>query len=548
MAAPSPKSNAQPATRGCERVLIAAPTGRDGLVIASVLARAGVLAVPCAFSEMLQQLKAESTAALLVTEEVLLAGGAALLARALRAQPSWSDLPLIVLLARRRSGGADPALAAGLGVEGLALILERPLRKSSLLSVVNMALRARRRQYEVRDHINEHVRATAELEQASRAKDDFLAMLAHELRNPLAPIRNASVLMKRIPASSPPIKQLCDMIDRQSAHMATLLDGLLDVSRITRGKITLERKLLDAKSIAQDAAEIARPLMEQRGHDLQMVLPSRQLWVNGDATRLAQVLGNLLLNAARYTPTSGMISLILQGTSDQVIYRVRDNGVGIDAKFLPRVFDLFFQADTPLDRAEGGLGIGLAVVKGLVDMHDGSVSAVSDGRGKGAEFVVSLPRADAASETGTDANAPGQRCFTSAPQRILIADDNLDLTESMAMLLRQEGHEVRIALDGPSALKLAEEFVPDAALLDIGLPGLNGYQLAGALRSRRDPHDLLLIAVTGYGQPEDRIRSQGAGFDYHMVKPLDPLTVGAEIARWAKQRAASAADDLSGLR
>jgi signal transduction histidine kinase/CheY-like chemotaxis protein len=486
---------------------------------------------------MLQELK-ESPGALIVAEEALFDSGAGQLAQALRGQPTWSDLPLIVLLAQRRSGGADPMLPAGLGIDGLALLLERPLRKTSLVSTVRMVLRARRRQYEVRDHLNEHIRAAADLERAAHSKDEFLAMLAHELRNPLGPIRNASVLLQRLATSDPNIKQLSEMLGRQSGHMTRLLDGLLDVSRITSGKIKLDRKSLDAKAIARDAVEIARPLMNLRGHDLRVVLPSKPLWVQGDATRLTQVLGNLLVNAGKYTPTAGKITLSLEGTTDHVVYQVRDNGDGIDTELLPHIFELFSQAETGLDRADGGLGIGLAVVKGIVEMHAGSVTASSEGRGKGAEFVVRLPRAE--SQTGAHKHPSERRILPPESQRILVVDDNSDLAESMAMLLRLEGHEVRIALDGPSALLVAEEFEPNAALLDIGLPGLNGYELARKFRSRRNGRGLLLMAITGYGQPEDRVRSHEAGFDCHMVKPLDPHTLCATIAKWAKERAGKA--------
>jgi signal transduction histidine kinase/ActR/RegA family two-component response regulator len=522
-----------PETPDPRRVLIVAPTGRDAAVVVDALAGAGIPAYPYLFPALLQELKGQAMAALIVAEEALLDGNAEQLAQALRGQPPWSDVPLIVLLSQRRPGGADPTLPAGLGVDGLALLLERPLRKTSLISTVRMVLRARRRQYEVRDHVNEQIRIGLELARAARSKDEFLAMLAHELRNPLGPIRNASELLQRLATNDPNIKRLSEMIGRQSSHMTRLLDGLLDVSRITRGKIMLESKLLDAKAIAQDAVEIARPLVGLREHDLRLVLPSSPLKMSGDATRLTQVLGNLLINSAKYTPVGGKITLTLESTVEQVVYRVRDNGIGIDAELMARIFDMFSQAERALDRSEGGLGIGLAVVKGIVELHKGSVSASSDGRGMGAEFVVRLPRE---AEMAPQEHAAEGHKPRAVPQRILIADDNADLAESMAMLLRLEGHEVRIALDGSSALDLAEEFEPNAALLDIGMPGLNGYELARELRSHRNGHGLLLIAATGYGQPEDRVRTEAAGFDFHMVKPLDPQTVAAEIAKWARER------------
>jgi CheY-like chemotaxis protein len=273
--------------------------------------------------------------------------------------------------------------------------------------------------------------------------------------------------------------------------------------------------------------------MELRAHELLLMLPSNPLQVNGDGTRLTQVLGNLLINSAKYTSAGGKITLILEATPTHVVYRVRDNGIGIDAELMPHIFDLFSQAEPALDRSEGGLGIGLAVVKGIVELHKGSVAAISEGRRKGAEFVVRLPR-----ETGMTAHcrAAERHIPMTVPQRILVVDDNADLAESMAMLLRLEGHDVRIALDGSSALDLAEEFRPNAALLDIGLPGLNGYEVARELRSRQNGRGLLLIAATGYGQPDDRVRAQDAGFDVHMVKPLDPQFIGAEIAKWASER------------
>jgi signal transduction histidine kinase len=305
MSDPSSKSIDPLEAPAPERVLIVAPTGRDAAVVADALSGAAVLAHPTLFPAMLQELKGQAIGALIVAEESLLDGNAEQLAQALRGQPSWSDIPLIVLLSERRSGAADPALAAGLGVDGLALLLERPLRTTSLISTVRMVLRARRRQYEVRDHLNEQVRIGLELAHAARSKDEFLAMLAHELRNPLGPIRNAGELLERMAKNDSSIKQLSEIIGRQIGHMTRLLDALLDVSRITRGKIMLERKLLDAKAIAQDAVEIARPLMELRAHELLLMLPSNPLRVTGDGTRLTQVLGNLLINSAKYTSAGG---------------------------------------------------------------------------------------------------------------------------------------------------------------------------------------------------------------------------------------------------
>ena len=512
------------------RVLVVAPTGRDARVVVDTLVGAGVHAVPRFFHNVLTEVTNESTHALIIAEEALGAGAGASLAKSLREQSPWSDLPVIVLLAQRRPGGADPALFAGLGIEGLAVLLERPLRKASLISTVRMVLRGRRRQYEVRELLKAQERVTAKLERADKAKDEFLAMLAHELRNPLGPIRNASVILGRVGQSNPSIQKVSEMIDRQSGFMAHLLDGLLDVSRITRGRITLDRAVLDASELARNALETARPLLDLYQHKVHVDLAFKRLWVHGDATRLVQVLGNVLINAAKYTPPQGEISLTLEETGDEVIYRVRDNGIGIDAHTLPKIFDLFSQAETGLDRSAGGLGIGLSVVKGIVLLHGGSVSAISEGLGQGAEFTIRLPRVS--SDEGIE-RPTERKALPTVPQRVLVVDDNSDLADSVALLLRDDGHEVRIANDGPSALRIAEEFKPNAAVLDIGLPGINGYELARRFRSGHGAQELLLIATTGYGQPEDRKRTQAAGFDCHLVKPLDPSALSTMLADWS---------------
>ena len=368
-----------------------------------------------------------------------------------------------------------------------------------------------------------HDRKCAEeaLHEADRRKDEFLATLAHELRNPLAPIRNAVQLLK---ASAPADERLVwahDVIERQIQQMTRLVDDLLDVSRITRGNIELRRQRVEIRDVVDSALELSRPLIDSAGHTLAIDLPAAPLPVYADPTRLAQVLANLLNNAAKYTEPGGHIWLSAAREHGQVILRVRDSGIGIPPEMLPHIFDVFAQAHAPL--ASGGLGIGLTLVRRLVEMHGGTVLAHSEGAGKGSEMVVRLPAMDAEdvddagrlAHHGPAEDAPQQR------RRILVVDDNLDSAETLAMLLEMRGNEVRVAYSGGQAMEEARAFVPGVVLLDIGLPDMSGYDVARALRQEPALAQALLIAQTGWGQEEDRRCSREAGFDYHLVKPID---------------------------
>ena len=361
-----------------------------------------------------------------------------------------------------------------------------------------------------------------DIQEADRHKNEFLAMLAHELRNPLAPIKNAVELLRNQNMPPEDFTWARNLIDRQVTHLVRLVDDLLDVSRITRGKIRLELKLENAANIVASAVETARPLIESHKHQLTVTLPEKPLWIRADATRLAQVLSNLLTNAAKYTLDGGSITLTAGRDNDQAIFRVRDSGEGIPREMLARIFDMFAQVDQSLARSQGGLGVGLTLVRRLVEMHDGSVQAMSDGPGHGSEFIVRIPaHAPDRSEAETARRQPSASIQSLRPSRILVVDDNVDAAESLAALLERNGHEVHMAHDGMSALDVAEIRQPDAVLLDIGLPGLNGYQVAERLRARPESKSTLLIAVSGYGQEEDLRSSRQAGFDHHLIKPVN---------------------------
>jgi signal transduction histidine kinase/ActR/RegA family two-component response regulator len=380
------------------------------------------------------------------------------------------------------------------------------------------------------------VRRQAEeaLKEVNQRKDEFLAMLAHELRNPLAPIRNAAQLLNVHSPGRPEVEWARAVIERQTKHLVRLVDDLLDVSRMVRGQITLQKKKVDLAEIVQTAVETSRPLIRLRKHHLNVQLPERPVRLDADLTRIAQVLSNLLNNAAKYTDDGGQIQLDATPESGFVAIRVRDTGLGIAPGLLPHVFDLFTQADRTLDRAEGGLGIGLTLVKRLVEMHGGRVEARSEGLGRGAEFIVWLPVIE--SEHDGVAEPMVQAAATPSANgaqslRILIVDDNVDAADSIAMLLGMEGHQTRTVNTARAALLAVPDFEPDVVLLDIGLPEMDGYEVARRLRSHNGRHDIRLVAVTGYGQPGDRKRSQAAGFDEHLVKPVEPALLNELLRR-----------------
>ena len=364
----------------------------------------------------------------------------------------------------------------------------------------------------------------ASLQEADRLKDEFLATLAHELRNPLAPVRNAVRFLSIKGSLDPELESAREMIDRQVTHMARLIEDLTDVSRISRGKLTLRRQELDLRDVVRDAVDLARGGFSEKRQALHVVLPEERLWVDGDPVRLGQIVGNVLNNACKYSHSRGRIELRAAREGGDVVLAVRDDGTGIAEEMLPRVFDMFVQADQALERSAGGLGIGLALVRGLVDLHRGSVEARSDGLGKGSEFVIRLPAlAEAPSRAElAPADAP---VSPSVVQRFLVVDDNLDSATSLALLLKHEGHETHVAYDGVQAVERAEALLPDVVLLDIGLPKLNGYDACRAIRSARPDAPTLIVALTGWGQEDDRRKSQDAGFDGHLVKPVEYTTL-----------------------
>ncbi len=364
---------------------------------------------------------------------------------------------------------------------------------------------------------------------ADRRKDEFLATLAHELRNPLAPIRQAALISKAPGATDAQKRWSHDVIDRQVQHMSLLLDDLLDISRVTRGTLALRMQPTELSTVIDSAVETARPTIDAKRHVLSVDVPAEPMKFTADPLRVAQVLSNLLTNAAKYTDPEGQIRLSAGCEGEDVVIRVKDSGIGISAAALPRVFNMFSQVHSTTDRSEGGLGIGLALAQGLIELHGGTIEANSEGLGCGSEFTVRLPRR-AVQTPKTAAHKPAATSST-LRRRILIADDNRDSAETLAALLRLEGHDVTSVHDGPVALSAFTEIKPDVALLDIGMPGLTGYEVARRMRQSNSGASLTLIAITGWGQDIDKERAYAAGFDHHLTKPVDPHRL-AELLRF----------------
>jgi signal transduction histidine kinase/ActR/RegA family two-component response regulator len=368
--------------------------------------------------------------------------------------------------------------------------------------------------------IAETGRRAEALREADRRKDEFLATLAHELRNPLAPLRNAVEIL-RVARDNPEMStKALSMMERQLNQMVRLVDDLLDVSRITTGKLAVRKSVFEAQAAVRDAIETVRPFLDSRDHKLQVEIPDEPIAIEGDRTRLGQVFANLLHNASKYTEPGGRISLVVETDGDSVVMRVRDTGLGLDPRSMAAIFDMFVQVDRSLTRAQAGLGVGLTLARRLVALHGGTVTAHSEGVGKGSEFIVRLPLAG--SRIPDEAPAQARVNGEGETRRILLADDNVDFANSLAALLSSRGHDVRVARDGAEALRTAADFNPDFAFLDIGMPKVHGYEVARRLRSDPETSDCVLVAVTGWGQEDDRKRAREAGFDRHLVKPVNP--------------------------
>ena len=517
------------------RVLVLAPTGRDSEVLVQTASKSGITAEACANMAALCEEIAKGAGAAVVAGEALGADGQRALARALQAQPEWSDFPLVVMETPRRELGRSAGF--DLGFPSYAIVLVRPVHAQTLVSALRSALRSRVRQYQVRDELVDRRRVEDALREANARKDEFLAMLGHELRNPLAAIRSATEIMKLLAPEDAQLQRAQGVLDRQSAHMARLIDGLLEVSRIARGKIQLEETVLDARNVVGVGLQDRISQIESRGLTLTTESPNEPLWVRADQVRLVQVLDNLIGNAIKFTESPGTLHVTLRKEGDDAVIRVKDTGSGIRPEMLERVFEPFQQDTHDIARPAGGLGLGLALAKGLVELQRGSIRAHSAGRGTGAEFEVRLPLVAAPSEKrGVTPSTPPV-----TPMRVLIVEDNPDAGQSLRDLLEVLGHQATVAVTGLEAIDVLRQHGADAVLCDLGLPGMSGYGVARAVRGDATLKRTPLVALTGYGQAEDRERTASAGFDAHLTKPVDVESLNQVLSRFEGRKLGNAA-------
>ncbi len=486
------------------RIVICAPTGQDAALTAKVFSSVGIGSIVCRnMVELLEQL-GRGAGALLLVEEVVGGAAARPLAEYVSSQPTWSDIP-ILLLAR---SGAD-SLDVQRAVEhlGNVTLLERPVRTIALISAARSAIRARERQYQVRD--------------ADQRKDEFLATLAHELRNPLAPIRTSMGILKHLHPDSRQVTQLREVVDRQVTHLTRLVDDLLDVARITRGKVVLKKGHITLRSVINHAVEISSSLMEGKKHALRVDAPDADYLLDADHARLVQSVANLLVNAAKFTPHGGHIVLQARVDGQTAMFSVRDNGIGLEPASLTRIFDLFAQTPVP-GEAPTGLGIGLSLARQFSEMHGGTLHAVSEGLGRGSEFILTLPVVIEVVQPAVQAIVDSaEKSHVVQARKILVVDDNVDAADTLQALLGLDGFVVTTAYDGVAGVAQVWSLKPDAVVMDIGMPGMDGYDAARLIRQQPGGDKIVLIALTGWGQTADKQRAGQAGFDHHLVKPVD---------------------------
>jgi signal transduction histidine kinase len=490
---------------------------RDARLTCEFLEGCGFSCTTCRTFEELAAEWQSGFAAVVIAGELLRASTLAALQALLTSLPPWSD-PAIIVVGSDEDADGDNLDA--FSVLGNVALLQRPLSLKTLRTTVQAALRARHRQYQVRDLLQQK-------DDAERRKDEFLAMLAHELRNPLAPLRTGLQLL-RLGPSSEVVGRTYAMMERQITNLARLVDDLLDVSRITRRHVTLKLRAVDLRESLRQAVDALQHQAREKGLVLAVDVPDAPVMVKGDAVRLEQMIGNVIGNAIKYTPPTGLIRADLEVQTGVAVIRVTDTGIGIPEAQLPRVFELFAQAPRALDRSEGGLGIGLTVVKLLAELHGGTAEVFSPGEGAGTSVLIRLP-CDEHARPRPDSGTAGATS-SSGPRRVLIIEDNHDVADMLGKYLELVGHDVIVAHDGYAGLEAAWRHKPHVLICDIGLPGVDGYEIAGRLRHDPAFSSCLMIAVTGYGEVADRDRARDAGYAHHLTKPADPSVIAELIA------------------
>ncbi len=481
---------------GEERILIFAPTGRDADLTCKVLEAGGLECFACRTADHLLAEMENGVAGLLLVEETLKSDLVEPLSRYISMQPHWSDLPILLLAS---AGASSPALNGPIQTLGNVTLLERPVRTLALISAAGSALRARKRQYGMRE--------------AEQRKDEFLASLGHELRNPLAPIRTAANLLNRLYPNTSAVNKICDVVTRQVTHLTRLVDDLLDVARITRGKVMLQRAPTSLAAVIDQAVEMCAALADVAHHRIEVSQPANDVPLIADHARLVQSVANVLANAIKFTPPSGNILLKVEVRDDSVTISVKDSGIGLDRPSLTKIFDLFVQSEAGTGHIKEGLGIGLSLAKQFVEMHGGSIRAESDGLGCGSEFIITVPR-EAMARISSERIPQPPRAIAVDPvrMRVLVVDDNQDAADMLKILFRSHGFVVASAYGGEAALQEVARFHPDVVVMDLGMPGLNGYEVARRFRDQPRGRDLILIALTGWGQEKTRKKALEVGF------------------------------------
>jgi len=490
-------------------ILVVAPFGRDAELICEQMGSAGLHCDKCStVDEICDRIAMGGISALVITEEAFTPESMARLARTLGDQPAWSEIPLLILTGAPAYEARTHSFDT-LGRRTNVTLVDRPVRIKSLSSALQTALRARQRQYEVRDLMRQ-------LEERIHERDRFLAVLGHELRNPLGAILLASQMSD---GDGKLDREHAALIERQSRHLTRLVNDLLDLSRVAAGKIVLKKQIVDVRDIARQTVRVAQSAADNQRVDVQVEMPNEPLLVDADPVRVDQIISNIVTNAIKYTPEGGHVTLALSADGNDVVIRVTDDGVGVAEDRIGRIFELFAQAENAIGRAQGGMGIGLALVRNLVQLHRGTVTAKSDGVGKGSQFCVRLPRAMgvlAVPKPPEQFDTPD----VAALRRIVVVEDNNDVRDLLRLKLRRLGHEVADARDGIEGLDTVLRERPDLALVDLGLPGMDGYEVARHVRQQLGD-EVVLVAVSGFGQPEDKRRAIEAGFDDHITKPAD---------------------------
>jgi signal transduction histidine kinase/ActR/RegA family two-component response regulator len=507
-----------------QRILIYAPAGQDAALAGTVLAGSAIASHACRSPGELAEQLALGAGGVLTVDEALHAGVYCVLDAYARQQPDWSDLPIILLT---QAGLDSLPLRQAIATLGNLTLLERPVHILTLITSAHAMLRARQRQYQVRE--------------TQRRKDEFLASLGHELRNPLAPIKSSVALLKHLFPASEQVGKVSDVIDRQVTHLTRLVDDLLDVARITSGKVLLQRKDFELQQVLDHVSELCQPAASKRHIRITRDLPSHAVTLHADYARVVQIFANIVSNAVKFTPDGGHIHITARQAQGQLQVVIEDNGIGIEPDAIARIFSMFEQGRTVAGEMTSGLGIGLSLARQFAELHGGSIDARSDGPGHGSRFIVTLPASasdiPAATPHSTGSDTPAA---THQPLQVLVVDDNHDAADTLQSLFQLEGYAAKVAYGGAQALAAVDITWPQLVVMDLGMPDMDGYEAARQIRQRAQGREVLLIALTGWGQSEARARTEQAGFDHHLTKPVDVAAIAALLHAHLARRAGAA--------